>query len=67
MDGKYEFVSPEWDSISDSAKDLVSFATKSLNPQCYMCMYKNMHSPSQALCLHNYMHVHVGQNEFLAY
>ena len=24
MDGKYEFVSPEWDIISDSAKDLVS-------------------------------------------
>ena len=24
MDGKYEFVSPEWDDISDSAKDLVS-------------------------------------------
>jgi phosphorylase kinase gamma subunit len=24
MDGKYEFVSPEWDIISDSAKDLIS-------------------------------------------
>ena len=24
MEGKYEFVSPEWDDISDSAKDLVS-------------------------------------------
>ena len=23
MEGKYEFVSPEWDDISDSAKDLV--------------------------------------------
>ena len=23
MDGKYEFVSPEWDVISDAAKDLV--------------------------------------------
>ena len=23
MDGKYEFVSPEWDIISDTAKDLV--------------------------------------------
>ena len=23
MSGKYEFVSPEWDEISDSAKDLV--------------------------------------------
>ena len=24
MDGKYEFVSPEWDDISEQAKDLVS-------------------------------------------
>ena len=24
MEGRYEFVSPEWDDISDSAKDLVS-------------------------------------------
>ena len=24
MEGKYEFVSPEWDDISDHAKDLVS-------------------------------------------
>ena len=24
MEGNYEFVSPEWDDISDSAKDLVS-------------------------------------------
>ena len=24
MEGKYQFVSPEWDDISDSAKDLVS-------------------------------------------
>lgn len=23
MEGKYEFVSPEWDDISDSAKDMV--------------------------------------------
>ena len=23
MNGKYEFVSPEWDEISDSAKDMV--------------------------------------------
>ena len=30
MDGKYEFVSPEWDIISDSAKDLVSCNTLSL-------------------------------------
>ena len=26
MDGKYKFVSPEWDDISEKAKDLVSFA-----------------------------------------
>ena len=25
MDGNYEFVSPEWDDISDQAKDLVGF------------------------------------------
>ena len=24
MDGNYEFVSPEWDDISEQAKDLVS-------------------------------------------
>ena len=24
MEGKYEFVSPEWDDISDNAKDMVS-------------------------------------------
>ena len=29
MDGKYEFVSPEWDIISDSAKDLVRIMTYS--------------------------------------
>ena len=28
MEGKYEFVSPEWDDISDSAKDLVSWNCK---------------------------------------
>lgn len=27
MDGKYEFVSPEWDDISEQAKDLVSTLT----------------------------------------
>lgn len=26
MEGKYEFVSPEWDDISDHAKDLVSLS-----------------------------------------
>ena len=26
MDGKYEFVSPEWDEISDKAKDMVRLA-----------------------------------------
>lgn len=26
MEGKYEFVSPEWDDISNSAKDLVCLA-----------------------------------------
>ena len=25
MNGHYEFVSPEWDDISDKAKDMVSF------------------------------------------
>ena len=29
MDGKYEFVSPEWDIISESAKDLVRIMTYS--------------------------------------
>ena len=24
MEGRYEFVSPEWDDISDTAKDMVS-------------------------------------------
>ena len=28
MDGKYEFVSPEWDDISEQAKDLVSLKVK---------------------------------------
>ena len=27
MEGQYEFVSPEWDDISDTAKDLVSVNT----------------------------------------
>ena len=26
MDGKYEFLSPEWDDISDHAKDMVGGA-----------------------------------------
>ena len=28
MEGRYEFVSPEWDDISDSAKDLVKRSSR---------------------------------------
>ena len=39
MDGKYEFVSPEWDIISDSAKDLVSYIY-TLSPHIYIARYR---------------------------
>ena len=46
MNGRYEFVSPEWDEISDNAKDMVIeyntikylFVFVFYNDCCYFCL-----------------------------
>ena len=40
MDGKYEFVSPEWDEISDHAKDMVGGVRTCST--CYICMGRDI-------------------------
>lgn len=48
MEGKYEFVSPEWDDVSDSAKDLVSYMYQMLFLEAVACYLKlHCHVPNE--------------------
>ena len=57
MDGKYEFVSPEWDIISDSAKDLVSMCIY-INTCTCICAVIYIEPLQDWAACHMYMYVH---------